>query len=63
MVYISLVPRLSSGAGREPEDSLGTRLGAHSIRKSLIYSTRKAFLKRAVVNLVCKFDEKSTASV
>ena len=63
MVCINLVPRFSSGAGREPEESLGTRLGAHSIRKSLIYSTRKVFLKCAVVDLVCKFDEKSTASV
>ena len=33
------------------------------IRKSLIYSMRKAFLERAVVDLVYKFDEKSTASV
>ena len=29
------------------------------IKKSLIYSTRKAFLERAVVVLVYKFDEKS----
>ena len=33
--------------------------GAHHIRKSLIYSTRKAFLERAVVELVNKFDKKS----
>ena len=33
--------------------------GAHYIRKSLIYSTRKAFLKCAVAELVYKFDEKS----
>ena len=33
--------------------------GAHYIRKSLIYSMRKAFLEHAVVELVYKFDEKS----
>ena len=33
--------------------------GAHYIRKSLIYSMRKAFLEHAVVDLVYKFDEKS----
>ena len=33
--------------------------GVHYIGKSLIYSTRKAFLENAVVELVCKFDEKS----
>ena len=33
------------------------------MRKSLIYSTRKAFLELALVKLVYKFDEKSTASV
>ena len=33
--------------------------GVHYIRKSLIYSMRKAFLKCAVVELVYKFDEKS----
>ena len=33
--------------------------GAHNIRKSLIYSMRKAFLERAVVELVYKFNEKS----
>ena len=33
--------------------------GAHYIRISLIYSTRKAFLEKAVVELVYKFDEKS----
>ena len=37
--------------------------GAHYIRKSLIYSTRKTFLERAVVELVYNFDEKSTTSV
>ena len=37
--------------------------GVHYIRKSLIYSTRKAFLECAVVELVYKFDEKSTMSV
>ena len=31
--------------------------GAHYIRKSLIYSTRKAFLKKVVVELVYKFDD------
>ena len=36
--------------------------GAHYIRKSLIYSTRKAFLEHTVVEIV-KFDEKSTSSV
>ena len=30
------------------------------IRKSLIYSMRKAFLEREVVELVYKFNEKST---
>ena len=35
----------------------------HHIRKSLIYSTRKAFLERAMVELVYKFGEKSTANV
>ena len=40
-----------------------TEQGAHEIRKSLIYSTRKAFLERAVVELVYKFNEKSTVSV
>ena len=34
--------------------------GAHYIRKYLIYSTRIAFLEHAVVELVYKFDEKST---
>ena len=33
--------------------------GAHYIRKFLIYSKRKAFLVKAVVELVYKFDEKS----
>ena len=33
--------------------------GAHYIRKFLIYAKRKAFLERAVVELVYKFDEKS----
>ena len=33
--------------------------GAHKIRKSLIYSTRKVFLERVVVKLVYKFNEKS----
>ena len=33
--------------------------GVHYIRKSLIYSMRKAFLERAVVELVYKFDKKS----
>ena len=33
--------------------------GVHCIRKSLNYSTRKAFLEKAVVELVYKFDEKS----
>ena len=37
--------------------------GAHYIRKSLIYSAVKAFPERAVVDLVYKFDDKSTASV
>ena len=32
-------------------------------RKALIYSTRKADLEHAVVELVHKFDEKSTESV
>ena len=32
-------------------------------RKALIYSMRKAFLEHAVVELVHKFVEKSTASV
>ena len=32
---------------------------AHLIWKSLIYSMRKAFLEKAVVELVYKFDEKS----
>ena len=34
----------------------------HYIEKSLIYSTRKAFQEHAVVELVYKFDEKSTTS-
>ena len=34
------------------------REGVHYIRKSLIYSTRKAFLEKAMVELY-KFDEKS----
>ena len=33
--------------------------GAHYIRISLIYSTRKAFVEKVVVELVYKFDEKS----
>ena len=33
--------------------------GVHYIRKSLIYSTRKAFLEKAVVELVYELDEKS----
>ena len=33
--------------------------GVHYIRKSLIYSTRTAFLEKAVVELVYKFNEKS----
>ena len=37
--------------------------GAPYIRKSLIYSMRKVFVEHAVVELVYKFDEKSTASV
>ena len=37
--------------------------GAHHMRNSLIYSTGKAFLEHAVVELVYNFDEKSTASV
>ena len=37
--------------------------GTHYIRKYLIYSTRKAFLERTVVELVYKFDEKSIVSV
>ena len=34
-----------------------------AVHKIRIYSTRKAFLERTVVELVHKFDEKSTASV
>ena len=37
--------------------------GAHHTRKSFILSMGKAFLEHAVVELVYKFDEKSTASV
>ena len=37
--------------------------GAHYIRKSSIYSTIKVFPEHAVVELVYKFDDKSTASV
>ena len=37
--------------------------GEHHIRKSLIFPTRKAFLERAMVELVYKFDEKPTKSV
>ena len=37
--------------------------GVHHIRKSLIVSKGKAFLEHAVVELVYKFDEKSTMSV
>ena len=33
--------------------------GAHYIRKSLIYSMKKAFLEKEVVELVYKFDMKS----
>ena len=33
--------------------------GAHYIRKILIYLTKKAFLEKAVVEQVYKFDEKS----
>ena len=33
--------------------------GVHCISKSLNYSMRKAFLEKAVVELVYKFDEKS----
>ena len=33
--------------------------GAYYIGKSLIYSMRKAFLERPVVELIHKFDEKS----
>ena len=33
------------------------------VRKSFIYSMRKAFLEHAVVKLVYKFDKKSTSSV
>ena len=33
--------------------------GVHYIRKSLIYSTRTAFLEKAVVEPVYKFNEKS----
>ena len=33
--------------------------GAHLIGKSLIYSMRKAFLEKAVVELIYKFHEKS----
>ena len=36
---------------------------AHYIRKSLIYSTRKVFLERIVIELDYKFDEKSTVCV
>ena len=35
----------------------------HYIRKSLIYSSRKAFLEHTVAELVYKFDGKSTTSV
>ena len=37
----------------------GKPLLKQSFSHSLIYSTRKAFLKKAVVGLVYKFDEKS----
>ena len=37
--------------------------GVQKIRKFLIYSKRKAFLEYAGVELVYKFDEKSTVSV
>ena len=40
-------------------DNNFSQQGAHHIRKSLIYSTRKAFLEKAVVELDYKFDEKS----
>ena len=35
------------------------RHGAHFIRKSLIYSTRKVFLEKVLLELVYKFDKKS----
>ena len=37
--------------------------GEHSIRKSLIYSTKKAFLERAVVELVYKSTRSPTMNV
>ena len=42
---------------------LRTEQGMHHITKFFIYSTRKEFLEHAVVELVYKFDEKSTVSV
>ena len=39
------------------------QLRARVIRKSLIYSTWRAFLEHAVVELVSKFNEKVTTSV
>ena len=37
--------------------------GAHYVRKSLIYSMRKAFLEHAMVEVVYEFDEKSSGGV